>query len=268
MLPGFSVTNSRAGSLSKLAALLVTGGANKQTDRPPAEHKPARRWLRRALGWILLLLMLYQLWFLAWVLAYRWVNPQQTSFMSLRLAKLRDLDPQSRLSHEWVPYSHISRNLKRGVVAAEDARFVKHAGFDWKGIESAMRRNSELGRLVAGGSTISQQLAKNLFLSPKRSLWRKAQEAVITVMIEGLWDKKRILEVYLNVIEWGDGVYGAEAAARHYYGLSAAALGARQSARLASMIPRPRYYDKHRNSAGLARKANIILARMRSSKLP
>ena len=131
-----------------------------------------------------------------------------------------------------------------------------------------MEKNQKKGRFVAGGSTISQQLAKNLFLTPNKSYVRKAEEAVITLMLESLWSKQRIFEVYLNVIEWGNGVFGAEAAARHYFNLSAAQLGAEQSAKLAGMVPNPRYYDRNRAAPGLQRKTVIILGRMPSAEIP
>jgi monofunctional biosynthetic peptidoglycan transglycosylase len=124
------------------------------------------------------------------------------------------------------------------------------------------------GRIVAGGSTISQQLAKNLFLTGSRSPFRKIEEAAITVMMEKMMEKERIFEIYLNVIEWGDGVFGAEAASRHYYHVSAAQLSAAQAAKLAAMVPNPRYYDKHRSAPGLMRKTGIIMARMNSADIP
>ena len=167
-----------------------------------------------------------------------------------------------------MPYARISVNLKRALIAAEDANFVDHEGFDWDGIQKAMAKNQKKGRFVAGGSTISQQLAKNLFLTPAKSYFRKAEEAVITLMLENLWSKERIFEVYLNVIEWGNGVFGAEAAARHYYNVSAAQLGPEQAARLAGMVPNPRYYDKNRNAPGLGRKTGIILGRMGAAEIP
>ncbi|MCE9633201.1 MAG: monofunctional biosynthetic peptidoglycan transglycosylase, partial [Methylophilales bacterium] len=150
----------------------------------------------------------------------------------------------------------------------EDAKFVDHEGFDWDGIEKAFDKNLKKGKIVAGGSTISQQLAKNLFLSGRKTPWRKLEEALITVMLEKLMSKRRILEIYLNVIEWGNGVFGAEAAARHYYKTSAAGLGAEQAAKLAAMVPNPRFYDKHREARGLAKKTGIILARMNQAEVP
>lgn len=225
------------------------------------------RWTRRALLLALLLIVLWHLWLLGWVLYWKHWNPQQTSFMRLRLSALQEKQPQARLKHQWVDYAQISPQLKRAVVAAEDDRFVDHDGFDWIGIQRALEKNQKRGKSVAGGSTISQQLAKNLFLSPSRSYLRKGQEAVITLMIETLWDKRRILEVYLNVVEWGDGVFGAEAAARHYYRLPASSLGPAQAARLAVMLPNPRKYEKS-YSPRLAAHAARIQARMHLSAIP
>lgn len=188
--------------------------------------------------------------------------------MEDNLELLQEKNPDAELRYKWVDYDHISSNLKRAVVASEDAKFVDHEGFDWEGIQLAYEKNKKKGKIVAGGSTISQQLAKNLFLSTKRTPWRKAEEAVITLMLEAMMSKRRILEIYLNVIEWGNGVFGAEAAARHYYKTSAGKLSSAQAAKLAAMIPNPKYYDKHRSARGLLRKTNIIQARMRFSELP
>lgn len=230
--------------------------------------KRVGRWLKFGLLAILGLFLIWQLWLLGWVLLWKWMDPGSTHFMEIRMAELREKKPDAQLQKQWVPYERISIHLKRAIIAAEDAKFNDHEGFDWDGIQKAMEKNQKKGRFVAGGSTISQQLAKNLFLSPKRSLFRKGEEAIITLMIEALWDKQRILEVYLNVIEWGNGVFGAEAAARHYYGVGAAQLGPEQAARLAGMVPSPRYYDTHRNAPGLAKKVPIILARMPAAEVP
>jgi len=226
------------------------------------------RWLKRALLAVIGLLVLWQLWLFCWVLFWGWFNPGTTRFMEIRLAELQQKNPEARLQQQWVPYAKISVHLKRALIAAEDANFVDHEGFDWDGIQKAMAKNQKKGRFVAGGSTISQQLAKNLFLTPTKSYFRKAEEAVITLMLENLWGKERIFEVYLNVIEWGNGVFGAEAAARHYYNISAAQLGPEQAARLAGMVPNPRYYDRNRNAPGLGRKTGIILGRMSSAEIP
>lgn len=223
--------------------------------------------LRRAL-WILCLIVLFwHLWLLAQVLWFKWFNPSETSFMEIRLEEIQQKKPEAELRHKWVAYERISANLKRAVVAAEDDRFVDHDGFDWDGIQKAIEKNQKKGRAVAGGSTISQQLAKNLFLSPTRSYLRKAEEAVITVMIEALWDKRRILEVYLNVVEWGNGIFGAEAAAQRYYKIPASQLGSAQAARMAVMLPNPRKYERNFSSR-LAAHAARIQSRMRYSELP
>ena len=226
------------------------------------------RWIKWGLFSLLTVFVIWQLWLLGWVMFWNWVNPDTTRFMEIRLGELREKQTDAQLKKEWVPYERISIHLKRAIVASEDAKFVDHEGFDWEGMQKALEKNQKKGRFVAGGSTISQQLAKNLFLSPNKSYFRKAEEAIITLMLENLWSKRRILEVYLNVIEWGNGVFGAEAAARHYYNISAAQLGAEQSARLAGMVPNPRLYDRNRGAPGLARKTGIILARMPGADIP
>lgn len=230
--------------------------------------KTAVLWVKRGLLFLLALAVIYQLWLLGWVLLWKWVNPGETRFMEIRMDELRAKQPDARAQHQWLPYERISPHLKRAIIAAEDGKFVEHGGFDWEGIQNAIKKNQKKGRFVAGGSTISQQLAKNLFLSPTRSLFRKGEEAVITVMIEALWDKERILEVYLNVIEWGHGVFGAEAAARHHYGVSAAQLSPDQAARLAAMVPSPRFYDRNRNAPSLGRRTATIRARMNGAVIP
>lgn len=230
--------------------------------------KMLARWLKWALLGVVGLFLIWQLWLLGWVLFWSWANPGTTKFMEIRLLELREKKPDAVLKKTWVPYDKISINLKRAIIASEDAKFVDHEGFDWEGIQKAMEKNQKKGRLVAGGSTITQQLAKNLFLTPDKSYFRKLEEAIITLMIETCWSKRRIFEVYLNVIEWGNGVFGAEAAARHYFNSSAAQLGSEQSARLAGMVPNPRYYDKNRGAPGLAKKTSIILGRMPSAEIP
>ena len=188
--------------------------------------------------------------------------------MSQRLEVMQGKNPEAKLRHKWVDYDKISLNLKRALVAAEDANFMEHEGFEWDAIQRAYEKNLKKGKIVAGGSTISQQLAKNLFLSDRRSLWRKGEEAIITVMIEAVMSKRRIFEIYLNIIEWGDGVFGAEAAARHYYKKGAGSLDAWEAARLAAMVPKPRYYDHNRDTTWLAKKTNLILERMPGAQVP
>lgn len=227
-----------------------------------------RGFLWRGLLAFVVLVLVYQLWIFLSICWWVNHNPSSSAFMEDRLKVMQEKSPEAKLRHKWVPYKRISNNLKRAVVVAEDSKFVMHEGFDWDGIQKAYEKNLRKGRVVAGGSTISQQLAKNLFLSTKRTPWRKLQEAVITLMLEKMMSKRRILEIYLNVIEWGNGVFGAEAAARHYYGTGAANLSAWQAAKLAAMIPNPRYYDTHRNARGLARRTATIAARMRLAELP
>lgn len=226
------------------------------------------RWLKWATLGLVGIFLVWQLWLLGWVLFWGWVNPGTTRFMEIRLAELREKKPDAQLVQQWVPYERISVHLKRAIIAAEDAKFVDHEGFDWEGIQKALEKNQKKHRFAAGGSTISQQLAKNLFLTPNKSYLRKAEEAIITLMLENLWSKQRIFEVYLNVIEWGNGIFGAEAAARHYYATGAAQLGPEQAARLAGMVPNPRYYDRNRNAPGLGRKTAIILGRMPAAEIP
>ena len=226
------------------------------------------RWTKRALLVLVLLALLTQLWYLGWVVWWRFVTPGTTSFMDQRLSTLREKKPDFELKHQWQPYEKISVHLKRAVVAAEDDKFIDHEGFDWEGIQKAMEKNERKGRIVAGGSTISQQLAKNLFLSASKTPWRKAQEAVITLMLETLWDKRRILEVYLNVVEWGDGVFGAEAAAKRYFGSTAARLGPEQAARLAVMLPAPRRFEKNPYSNYVNGRTQLILGRMYYATVP
>ncbi len=226
------------------------------------------RWTKWLLAALFCLLLAYQLWLLAWVVLWKWVDPGMTRFMEIRLTELRAKNPNTRLQQQWIDYNRISIHLKRALIVAEDDLFLQHDGFDWDGIQKAMEKNQRRGKIVAGGSTISQQLAKNLFLTPDKTPWRKAQEVIITLMIETVWSKRRIFEVYLNVIEWGNGIFGAEAAARHYYAVSAASLSAEQAARLAGMVPSPRFYDRNRGAPGLVSKAGLILARMPSAQVP
>lgn len=232
-----------------------------------SRKKPRRQFKLTRLLWRLFFLVVLvfvgiQLWFASHVVAYRFIKPGQTAFMDIRLTERQAKNPKAELWHEWVDYGNISLHVKRAVVAAEDSKFVNHRGFDWDGIKYAMEKNLDKGKLVAGGSTISQQLAKNLFLSGDKSVVRKGQEAAITLMLEGLLSKRRILELYLNVAEWGDGVFGIQAAAWHYYNKPAAALSAREAARLASMLPNPVYHDRNPNNRQLSSKASVIEKRM------
>ena len=182
------------------------------------------------------------LWFLMvtvlWVLVYRFVNPPITLLMIQRNMERSSEDKPSKMKKDWVDFEDISDNMKRAAVSAEDQLFLKHLGFDIKAIEKAFATNKK-GKKIKGGSTISQQTAKNVFLWPGRSWVRKGFEAYFTLLIEILWSKERILEVYLNVIEMGDGIYGAEAAAQSYYGKSCRELTRSQAAMIAACFPNP-----------------------------
>jgi monofunctional biosynthetic peptidoglycan transglycosylase len=228
--------------------------------------------VRRALLLLFVAVCAIALLWLAWIAAqigwYRFQPPRETALMTQRIDEAHARNQGLALRYRWVPYARISPQLKRALIAAEDAKFVEHRGFDWQGIENALEKNRRKGQVVAGGSTITQQLAKNLFLSPARSYWRKAQEAVATVLLEAILPKQRIFELYLNVIEWGNGVFGAEAAAQRYFGVSAAALSAEQAARLAAMVPSPRLFERRPDSAYLAGRVATILARMPSAVVP
>lgn len=213
-------------------------------------------------------LVVYESWIFGRVVLWIWVNPTSTAFMEARLETMRAKNPAAKLRHGWVAYADMSQNLKRALIAAEDGKFLDHGGFDWQAIQRAATRNLKKGKVVAGGSTISQQLSKNLFLSGQRTPWRKLQEAAITIMIETVMSKRRILEIYLNVIEWGNGVFGAQAAAQHYYATTASRLTADQAARLAAMVPNPRLYDRVRTTPNLEKRAGIIRSRMHTAAVP
>jgi monofunctional glycosyltransferase len=220
------------------------------------------------LGTLTLTVIAVQLWFFIHVLYWNFHEPAATAFMEQRLETLREAHPNTRLRHQWVRYERISPHLKRAVVAAEDARFLDHEGFDWEAIVQARAKNEQQGKIVAGASTISQQLAKNLFLSGNRSWLRKGQEALITWMLESTMSKRRILELYLNYAEWGEGVFGAEAAARYHFGIPAAALTPEQGAWLAAILPSPRRYERGRNTPYVQGRVNTILLRAASAQIP
>jgi monofunctional biosynthetic peptidoglycan transglycosylase len=244
-----------------------------------ARRRRGRRRFARLAGALVLAgfaaLLVMQVWFLAQVLWLARNNPVSTAFMDASLetlraqAALKGRDPgRTKLAYDWVPYARISQHLKRAVIAAEDARFLDHAGLDWDAIERAFEKNQKRGRVVTGASTITQQLAKNLFLSGERSWARKAQEAIIAWMLEATLSKRRILELYLNVAEWGEGVFGAQAAARYHFATSAAALSPRQAAWLAVVLPSPRRYAHGRTTPYLERRVEVILVRMGSARIP
>ncbi len=227
-----------------------------------------RKFLLWLVGVPLLLVLLLQAWYFIQICWWVSHNPSSTAFMREQLDRLQQKNPKAKLQHQWVPYDRISNHLKRAIIASEDANFAEHEGVDWVALQKAYEKNAKKGKVVRGGSTITQQLAKNLFLSGERSYLRKAQEMVITFMLEAVMDKRRIFEIYLNVAEWGNGVFGCEAASRKYFGASAASLGPAEAARLAVMLPNPRFFGRHLDSNYLNKRSALILVRMNSAELP
>ena len=239
-------------------------------------------WRQAVWRWLILLglsLVMLQLFFLLRIALMAQLAPESTTFERSQAWSIATQKNRLPWRQEWVPYARISDHLKRAVIASEDDIFAQHDGVQWDAIEKAWAKNAQAElqasrrgqhkpAKIVGGSTITQQLAKNLFLSGERHLLRKGQEAVITLMLEALLPKSRILEIYLNSVEWGEGVFGAEAAAQHYFRKPASALSPWESARLAVMLPRPRYFEKLPQSPYLAERAEVILARMNSVVLP
>lgn len=263
--------------------------------------RAALRLILRLLVLVLAAVLVLQLYFAGRILAMRWIDPESTAFQRSEVWRVTTTTGQLRWRQEWVDYGQISENLKRAVIASEDASFAEHDGVDLEALEKAWEKNQKAQAKAArqaeedarraarqgkaapatqlqpaapkppkivGGSTITQQLAKNLFLSGERTLLRKGQELVLTLMLENLLNKQRILEIYLNSVEWGEGVFGAEAAARHYFRKSAAKLTPYEAARLAVMLPRPRYFEKRPDSGYLMSRAQTIVARMGAVELP
>jgi monofunctional biosynthetic peptidoglycan transglycosylase len=194
--------------------------------------------------------------------AFARTNPTTSAFMDLRLREATSEGRAFTVRHRWVPFGQISQHLKRAVVVAEDGAFFDHDGIDLAEIRASLERNWEEGRFVRGGSTITQQLAKNLYLSPSRNPVRKLRELFITRRLEASLSKRRILEIYLNVIEWGDGIFGCEAAARAYFGKSAAELSREEAALMAGAIVNPRELHVGRPNRRLLRRQQIVLRRM------
>ena len=248
--------------------------------------KTFARWL----GLLLVSFLALQLYFVARIAAMAVVAPESTSFQRSEAWRLATEKGNLRWRQQWVAYNQISDNLKRAVIASEDDGFSNHEGVDWEALEKAWEKNAKAEARAAkqapakpssnpgkaapkppkivGGSTITQQLSKNLFLSGERTLLRKGQELVLTLLLEHLLSKQRILEIYLNSVEWGEGIFGAEAAAQHYFRKSASQLNAYEAARLAVMLPRPRHYEKLSNSGYLASRAGVITGRMGDAQLP
>jgi monofunctional biosynthetic peptidoglycan transglycosylase len=244
--------------------------------------------MKAVLRWLLLVLvagLALQVFFLVRIATMATLDPQSTSFQRSEAWRVATQKGALRWRQQWVPYAGISDNLKRAVIASEDDRFAEHDGVNWEALEKAWQKNAKAEEQAArraqspqrpaarpprivGGSTITQQLAKNLLLSGERTLLRKGQEVVLTFALERMLSKERILEIYLNSVEWGEGVFGAEAAAQHYFRKPASRLTAFEAARLAVMLPRPKYFEKLPNSGYLASRASTIAARMRDAELP
>ncbi|MDI1275664.1 transglycosylase domain-containing protein [Polaromonas sp.] len=252
--------------------------------------------MKALLRWMLLVLLAavaLQLYFVGRIALMAVVDPQSTAFQRSEAYRLATEKDELKWRQQWVPYAELSANLKRAVIASEDATFVEHEGVDLEALEKAWEKNTQAeqraekanGKLssraapagaakaakppkIVGGSTITQQLAKNLFLSGERTLMRKGQELVLTLLLEALLSKQRILEIYLNNVEWGEGVFGAEAAAQHYFRKPAARLSAYEAARLAVMLPRPKYFETRPGSGYLASRASTIAARMGGVEVP
>ena len=189
-------------------------------------------------------------------------NPKTTAFMQLRSAEAREAGRKFAIRQQWVPYSRISPYLKRAVIVTEDASFFDHDGIDMDEIKASLEKNWEEGQFLRGASTITQQLAKNLYLSPSRNPMRKVKELLITRRLEAALTKQRIFEIYLNMIEWGDGIFGCEAASRAYFGKSCASLDVPQAALLAGAIINPREHSPARPTRRLLRRQQIVLRRM------
>ena len=241
--------------------------------------KPLLRWLLL----LLLAVLALQLFFVLRIATMALLAPQSSAFQRSEAWRLVSEKDQLQWRQQWVSYEKLSEHLKRAVIASEDDSFVDHDGIDWEALEKAWQKNTraearaakratkpaKTGRVkVVGGSTITQQLAKNLFLSGERTLLRKGQEFAITLLLEAILSKQRILEIYLNSVEWGEGVFGAEAAAQHYFRKPASGLTPLEAARLAVMLPRPRYFEKLPNSGYLAERAAVIAERMPKAQLP
>ncbi len=225
-----------------------------------------------------------QLFFVLRVASMRWIDPQSTAFERSEIWQLAANSEKAFVwKQQWLSYDQISDNIKRAVIASEDGDFAYHDGVEWDAIEKAWQRNAKaeqqaerrskrtgkvLAAKIVGGSTITQQLAKNLFLSGERTFLRKGQEFVITFALEAFLPKERILEIYLNSVELGAGVFGVEAAAQHYYRKSASKLSAYEAARLAVMLPRPKFFERVPNSVYLSSRAQTIAARMGDAELP
>jgi monofunctional glycosyltransferase len=237
------------------------------------------RHIGRLLAVLALGVLCLQLWFAGRIALMNVVAPQSTSFQRSEAIRLLSEKQRVAWAQAWVDDEQLPRTLKRAVIASEDDGFADHGGVDWDALKGAWQKNEKAQARaearkakkppkIIGGSTISQQLAKNLFLSGERTLLRKGQELVLTLMLEGLLNKQRILEIYLNSVEWGEGLFGAQAAARHYFRMDVSRLGAFEAARLAVMLPAPKRFERQPGSAYVINRAGVITGRMNDVRLP
>ena len=232
----------------------------------------------RLIAVLALAVLCLQLWFAGRIALMNVLAPQSTSFQRSEAIRLMSEKQQVAWAQAWVDDDQLPRTLKRAVIASEDDGFAEHGGVDWDALKKARKKNEKAqaraearGKGVAkviGGSTITQQLAKNLFLSGERTLLRKGQELILTLMLEALLSKQRILEIYLNSVEWGEGLFGAQAAARHYFRMDVSRLGAFEAARLAVMLPAPKRFERQPGSAYVINRAGLIVGRMNSAQVP
>jgi monofunctional biosynthetic peptidoglycan transglycosylase len=235
------------------------------------KSNPSRwwKWTKLVVLGLVVLAIVYQAYVVFSIFRFKNANPSTTALMEQRAAEARDRGELVKRIQVWVPYDKISRNLTRAVLAGEDSRFFDHAGFDWEEMRKALEEDWDRGEFKRGASTITQQLAKNLFLSTSKNPLRKLHEAVITKEMEWILGKRRILEIYLNVIEWGDGVYGAEAAAHNYFNTSAAAIGTDQAAFMSAIIPSPNgAFNPATHRRRVERRKNLIERLMRHIVVP
>lgn len=249
--------------------MVQTARARPRTVARKSSRPRWWKWTKLILLTLVVIAFLYQVWVVISIFRYKNSNPSNTAMMEQRSAEARDRGELPKRIQVWVPYDRISRNLTRAVLAGEDSRFFDHAGFDWEEMRKALEEDWNRGEFKRGASTITQQLAKNLFLSTSKNPLRKLHEALITKEMEWILGKRRILEIYLNVIEWGDGIYGAEAAAHNYFNTSAAALGADQAAFLSSIIPSPNgAFNPEKHRRRVEKRKNLIERLMRHVVVP
>ncbi|MEK6321239.1 MAG: monofunctional biosynthetic peptidoglycan transglycosylase [Acidobacteriota bacterium] len=249
--------------------MVQTAQARPRTIARKARRSRWRKWAKIIIAALLVIATLYQGWIIFSVFGFKRSNPASTALMEQRASQARTKGEEVKRVQTWVPYDRISRNLIRAVLAGEDSRFFDHAGFDWEEMRKALEEDWNRGEFRRGASTITQQLAKNLFLSTSKNPIRKLHEALITKEMEWILGKRRILEIYLNVIEWGDGVYGAEAAARTYFNTSAAAVSPDQAAFLSAIIPSPNgAFNPATHRRRVERRKNLIERLMRHVVVP